>query len=130
MFSVRHKGFWFHNKELKKNKNLVKRGVATKRFFFLSICVLQNVKSYRFFFGPFFWQFWVDVQKNTVKIGISAHFKKQKIGKIYICCKVKTGPRFGGFKVKNWSKFKVKNWSKFFFFSLFSPIFIVFWGYF
>ena len=35
---------------------------------------------------------------------------------IYICAvKLKTGPRFGGFKVKSWSKFKVKNWSKSFF---------------
>ena len=33
---------------------------------------------------------------------------------VYIyAVKLKTGPRFGGFKVKNWSKFKVKNWSKF-----------------
>ena len=37
------KHFWF------------KRGVATKRFF-LSTCVLENVKSYRFF-GPFFGNF-------------------------------------------------------------------------
>ena len=42
--------------------------------------------------------------------------------------KLKSGPRFGGFKVKKWPKFKVKKWSKFFFFSLFFPIFIVFWG--
>ena len=35
---------------------------------------------------------------------------------IYIyAVQLKTGPRFGGFKVKNWSKLKVKNWSKFFF---------------
>ena len=57
MFSVQHKGFWFQNKELKKKKKkhfLFKRGVATKRVFFLSTCVLQNVKSYRFFFWPFF----------------------------------------------------------------------------
>ena len=46
---------------------------------------------------------------------------------IYIyAVKLKTGPRFGGFKVKNWSKLKVKNWSKFF--SLFFPGFIVFFG--
>ena len=41
--------------------------------------------------------------------------------------KLKAGPRFGGFKVKNWSKLKVKNWSKFF---IVFPICIVFWGYF
>ena len=40
----------------------------------------------------------------------------------YICIytyiyavKLKSGPRFGGFKVKKWSKFKVKKWSIFFF---------------
>ena len=48
---------------------------------------------------------------------------------IYIyAVKLKSGPRFGGFKVKKWSKFKVKKWSKFFF-TVF-PIFIVFWGHF
>ena len=35
---------------------------------------------------------------------------------IYIyAVKLKAGQRFGGFKVKDWSKFKVKNWSKFIF---------------
>ena len=35
---------------------------------------------------------------------------------IYIyTVKLKSGPRFGGFKVKRWSKLKVKKWSKFFF---------------
>ena len=46
----------------KKHKFLVKRGVATKRFFVLSTCVLKNVKSYRFSGGSF-WQILVDVQK-------------------------------------------------------------------
>ena len=45
----------------KKKHFLVKGGVATKRVF-LATCVLENVKSYRFFW-PFFWQFLVDVQK-------------------------------------------------------------------
>ena len=47
--------FWVSKQITKKNKKTywVKRGVATKRFL-LSICVLQNVKSYRFFGGgPF-----------------------------------------------------------------------------
>ena len=42
----------------------------------------------------------------------SCHINKY----IYIyAVKLKSGPRFGGFKVKKWSKFKVKKWSKFFF---------------
>ena len=37
------------------------------------------------------------------------------ISRAYIyAVKLKSGPRFGGFKVKKWSKFKVKKWSKFF----------------
>ena len=45
---------------------------------------------------------------------------------IYIyAVKLKSGPRFGGLKVKKWSKLKVKKWSKFF--TVF-PIFKVFWG--
>ena len=47
---------------------------------------------------------------------------------IYIyAVKLKTGPRFGGFKVKNWSKFKVKNWSKFF--TVFPHFYSVFWAF-
>ena len=48
---------------------------------------------------------------------------------IYIyTVKLKTGPRFGGFKVKNWSKFKVKNWSRFFFFFTVFPHFYSVFG--
>ena len=39
--------------KVEKQHFLVKRGVATKRFLFLSTCVLQNVKSYRFLFALF-----------------------------------------------------------------------------
>ena len=39
--------------------------------------------------------------------------------------KLKIGPRFGGFKGKNWSKLKVTNWPKFLF-HCFVPIFKVF----
>ena len=48
---------------------------------------------------------------------------------IYIfAVKLKTGPRFGGFKAKNWSKLKVKNWSKFFF-HCFPQFYSVFWAF-
>ena len=50
-----------------------KKTIATKRFFFLWTCVLQNVKSYRFFLASFLPNFgWCS--KNTIKIGISANF--------------------------------------------------------
>ena len=69
------------SKQIGKNTHtfLVKRGVATKRCFFLWTCVLQNVKSYRFvcpFLGNFGW-----CSKRTIKKGISGHFWKQKSGK-------------------------------------------------
>ena len=48
------------------------KGGCNKTAFFLLTCVLQNVKSYRFFAD--FWQFWGDGLQNTIKIDISAHF--------------------------------------------------------
>ena len=46
---------------------------------------------------------------------------------VYIyAVKLKSGPRFGGFKVKKWSKFKVKKWSKFF---TVSPFLYCFWAF-
>ena len=55
--------FGFKKTQVEKHQFLVKRGVATKRFFFIT-CVLQNVKSYRFCFCPFLGQILVDVQKT------------------------------------------------------------------
>ena len=73
MFSVQHQGFWFENKELRKKHFLVKRGVATKRGFFMNLCFGKCQKLSFFFLGHFFGNSWL-MFKNTVKIGISAHF--------------------------------------------------------
>ena len=54
--------FLVKKNKVEKHQFLVKRGVATKRAF-LWACVLENVKSYRFF-CPFFCQILVDVQKQ------------------------------------------------------------------
>ena len=62
MLFVQHQCFWFQKNKVEKHQFLVKRGVATKRFFFWT-CVLENVKSYRFF-CPIFCQILVDVQKH------------------------------------------------------------------
>ena len=62
MFSVQHKGFWFQNKELKKNIVWSKGGLQQNGFF-LSTCVLENVKSYRFFL-PIFLAILGDVQET------------------------------------------------------------------
>ena len=66
--------------QVQKNTFFQKRGGCNITGFFLWTCVLQNAKSYRFFlafFGAFFGCF----SKSTIKIGILAHFSKQKITK-------------------------------------------------
>ena len=64
----------------------------------------------------------------SLSLSISLYLSLSLYLSIYIyAVKLKTGPRFGGFKVKNWSKFKVKNWSKFFFFHWFPHFYSVFW---
>ena len=64
--------FSFKTNNLKNHQFLVNRGVCNKTLF-VSTCVLQNVKSCRFLGGPFLGKFWV-MSKNTIKVGISAHF--------------------------------------------------------
>ena len=72
-------------------------------------------------------------QLVTINVAQLVTIKMAKRGPIsnflYIyAVKLKTGPRFGGFKVKNWSKFKVKYWSKFFHcFPHFYSVFGYFW---
>ena len=47
-----------------KNTNFWSKGGLQQNGVFLWACVLQNVKSYRFFGVHFFWQILVDVQKT------------------------------------------------------------------
>ena len=61
MFLVQHECFWFQNKQLKKHKFLVKRGVATERFF-INLCSAKCEKL-SFWGGPFLGQILVVVQK-------------------------------------------------------------------
>ena len=81
MFLFNINVFGFKNKVVK-HQFLVKRGVATKRFFnepvFWKMCKV-------IVFLPIFCQILVDVQKHY-KIGISAHFKKQKNKKCILRC--------------------------------------------
>ena len=78
MFFVQHQCFWFQKTKLKTHKFLVKKKVATKRVFFMSLCF---AKCEKFSFFAHFLPIMVDVQKhdenkfkNTMKISISAHF--------------------------------------------------------
>ena len=55
--------FGFKANNLQNTNVWSKGGVATKRFL-LWACVLQNVKSYRFFGGPFLGKFGVMFKKH------------------------------------------------------------------
>ena len=59
---VQHQCFWFQKTKLK-NTNFWSKGELQQNGFFLWTCVLENVKSYRFFL-PIFCQILVDVQKT------------------------------------------------------------------
>ena len=65
----------FQNNNLK-NTEFCSRG-GLQQDFFSSTCVLQNVKSYRFFGGPFFGQILVDVQKHYTNRYFSTCFKSK-----------------------------------------------------
>ena len=68
--------FGFKKTQVEKHHLLVKRGVATKRFF-NNLC-FEKCEKLSFFFWPFFGQNLGWCSESTVKIGISAHFQKQK----------------------------------------------------
>ena len=72
------KVFDFQTNNLQKKTKLVKRGVATNGFFYQP--VFWKMSKVIVLFWVFFGNFWL-MFKNTIKIGISAHFKKQKIEK-------------------------------------------------
>ena len=94
------KVFGFKTKNLKKTFFGQKGGCNKTGFFYQP--VFWKMSKVIVFFCPFFWQFWVDVQKNTVKIGISAHFQRPKIGK-----------KRPFLMVNNWAALMVNNWATF-----------------
>ena len=58
--------FGFKKNQVEKHQFLVKRGVATKRFFFMTLCFAKSEKL-SFFGGSFFGKFWLMFKKNTIK---------------------------------------------------------------
>ena len=69
--------FGFKTNNFKKHNVFVKRGVATKRVFFINLCFSKCEKLS--FFAPFLPNFgWCS--KNTIKL-VSAHWWRQKIEK-------------------------------------------------
>ena len=99
MFVVQHHCFGFKKPKFK-NTNFWSKGGLQHNGFFLSTCVLQNVKSYRFFGGLFFGNFLAVFQKNTIKIGILHIFQSKKVQKMAFL------------NVIIWSKLSVIIWSK------------------
>ena len=62
LFNIKVFDFQTHN--FTKNKFLGLKGGCNKTGFFLSTCVLKNAKSYGFFWGHFFGNFWVMFKKH------------------------------------------------------------------
>ena len=79
MFFVQHHCFWFQKTQVEKHIFLKKGGLQQNGVFYEPVfCKMWKVIV---FFWQFFWQFFGCFSKNTIKIGILAHFSKQKIRK-------------------------------------------------
>ena len=73
MSLVQHQRFISFKKDKLKTQFLGQKGVATKRFFFYEPVFCKMRKVIIFWGGPFLGKFWL-MLKNTIQIGISAHF--------------------------------------------------------
>ena len=91
--------FGFKKPKLKNTNFGSKGGLQHNGFFYEPVfCKMWKVIV---FGGGFFWQFFGCFSKNTLKIGILAHFSKQKITK-----------KMAFLEVIIWSKLEVITWSK------------------
>ena len=69
--------FWFQKNQVENTNFSVKRGVATKRFFYDPVfCKKGKVIV---FFGPFFWQILVEVQKHYKNRYFSTFLESKKL---------------------------------------------------
>ena len=99
-FLLSIKVFDFQTNNLKKKKHfLVKKGVATKRVFFINLCFGKCQKLS--FFLPFFWQFLGDVQKNYKSRYFSTFWR------------AKNWKKWPFLIVTNWATLIVTNWATF-----------------
>ena len=80
MFVVQHHCFWFQKPKFKNTNFWSKGGLQHNGFFFMNLCFAKCEKL-SFFWGAFFWQIFGCFSKSTIKIGILAHFSKQKLQK-------------------------------------------------
>ena len=86
--------------QVQKNTFFQKKGGCNITGFFMNLCFAKCEKL-SFFLGQFFWHFFGCFFKNTIRIGILAHFSKQKITK-----------KMAFLEVIIWSKLEVIIWSK------------------
>ena len=80
MFVVQHHYFGFKKPKFK-NTNLWSKGGLQHNGLFLSNCVLQNVKSYRFWVGLFWGKFLVAFQKHYKNRHFGTFFKAKNYKK-------------------------------------------------
>ena len=73
--------------------------------FFINLCFAKCQKL-SFFVCQFFGQFFLIFQKHTIKIGISAHFSKQKITKKWHFWKLLSGPSWKLLSGPSWLRLK------------------------
>ena len=100
LFNIKVFGFKTNNLK-KKNRNFWSKGGLQQNGFFISTCVLQNVKSYRFwgflFCANFGW-----CSKNTIKIVFPHIFKSKTLKK-----------KWPFLVVTNWATLIVTKWATF-----------------
>ena len=106
MFFVQHHCFWFQKTQVEKHIFSKKRGVATKRGFFYEPVFCKMSKVIVFFGIFFFLHFLGCFSKNTIKIGILAHFSKQKITKKWHFWKLLSGPSWKILSGPSWLHLK------------------------
>ena len=74
LFNINVFGF---KKSKLKNTNFWSKGGLQQNGFFMSLCLVQNVKSYRSFCPVFFCQFWLMFEKHYENRYFSAFFKEK-----------------------------------------------------
>ena len=126
--------------QLQKKHIFSKKGGLQHNGFFLSTCVLQNVKSYRFFWGIFFGIFWLFFKKHYKNRHFSTFFEAKNYKKRHFWMLL-SGPSWKLLSGPSWLRLKkrqlgpdnnIQNFCAQFFFSkkkrAETPIFIVFFG--
>ena len=92
--------FDFQTNNLQKKHVLVKRGVATKRFFFINLC-FGKCQKLSFSFWPFFGNFWLMFKKHNKNRYFSTFLK------------AKNWKKWQFLIVTNWATLIVTNWATF-----------------